>query len=165
MKYLTIPALLLIAACQSTITDVEWQVILKTDKAGNAINGTKEDLLNAVRQGADIKVGWGHRGKTRTIEHLSSPIWIGLIDGQEVIVHLSPQILSSIDWDNLNSTYEGSDTLNQEWRVVISTKGTFDAVWIDRITSEVIDRRPQHHRITWFVKGYDRENQVDPLFE
>ncbi|MEM6697014.1 MAG: hypothetical protein AAF599_01360 [Bacteroidota bacterium] len=111
-----------------------------------------------------MKIGWGSKGETRSIEHLSEPIWIAIPNESEVIVHLAPQVLSGIDWENLTASYQDSIALNQEWRVVISTKGEFDAVWYDRATHQLLRRVPQRHVMTWFVKG-GKNNESNAFFE
>ena len=135
-----------------------WTVAYKNDKEGNTLMGSKEKLINAIRSGASIKIGWGAQGKKHTIEHLSEPIWIAVLDEKEVLAHLDPQVLSGIEWQDLTATYTDSLLVQSEWRVVLTTKGEFDAVWIDRNDHTVIKRWPQNHPMTWFVKDIDPKN-------
>lgn len=154
--------LILIASCKQKTLDSGYQVVYKNDKEGNTLLGSKELLINHIRGGAAIKIGWGSKGKTHSIEHLSEPIWIAILDELEVIAHLDAQVLSATDWDKLTANYSDSTLLNQEWRVVITSKGEFDAVWYDRNNGKVIRRRPQNHTMTWFAKGSSANNM--PLF-
>ncbi len=124
--------------------------------------GSKEELIKQIRSGAEIKIGWGSKGKTHRIEHLSEPIWIAVLDETEVVAHLDAQVFSRTDWDNLSSSYIDSTLVNEEWRVAITTKGEFDAVWIDRTNGELIKRIPQNHTMTWFAK--DGAEMTKPLF-
>ena len=151
--------------CESNTIANRWQLVYKSDSSGNTLLGNKQKLINAIRQGASIKIAWGFKGSKHSIEHLSDPIWLAILDEQEVIAHLDPQVLSTIDWEALNANYADSTKLLQEWRVVISTKGGFDAVWYDRNNFQLLERRPQNHPITWFAKDIqtDKEN-VQPLF-
>ncbi|MEX0289053.1 MAG: hypothetical protein AB3N14_08060 [Flavobacteriaceae bacterium] len=151
----------LLFSCKSEDKNTVYSIIYKNDKEGKVLGGSKEALIGYIRGGAEIKIGWGAKGKSHSIEHLSEPIWLAVLDEAEVIAHLDPQILSKTDWDNLSANYADSTLLNQEWRVVITTKGEFDAVWYDRTTGKLIKRRPQNHTITWFARG-DYNNQ--PLF-
>lgn len=143
-----------------------WQTVYKSNKEGNGIVGSKKDLINAIRQGLPIKIAWGSKGKTHTIEHVAEPIWLAILDEQEVMAHLPSQVLSSIDWDALTANYANPSKLEEEWRVVITTKGAFDAVWYDRKKQEHIKRVPQQHPITWMVKGnIDKTGAIKPLFK
>lgn len=152
---------LLIISCKQEKTDTGYKIVYKNNKEGNAIIGSKKKLIDYIRGGAEIKIGWGSKNETHSIEHLSTPIWIAVLDESEIIAHLDPQVLSKTDWDKLSANYSDSTLLTQEWRVVITSKGEFDAVWYDQGTGKVIQRRPQNHIITWFAKG-NINNQ--PLF-
>lgn len=130
-----------------------YHIVYKNDKEGNVISGSKQDLIDHIRSGSSIKIGWGVKGKSHSIEHISKPIWLAVLDEQEVVAHLDPQVLSKTDWESLSVNYADSTLLEQEWRVAISTKGSFDAVWYDRVQGKVSKRRPQNHTMTWFAEG------------
>nr|WP_298995830.1 hypothetical protein [uncultured Allomuricauda sp.] len=145
-------------------TTNNWEVVLKTDREGTVLKGSKAALMNAVRNGSDIKIGWGGKREDLSIEHLSTPIWLAILSEKEVMAHLDPQVLSGIDWDSLNASYEDVSLLQKEWRVVLTTKGDFDAVWYDKKADTLIRRWPQKHKMTWFAKGNPDETAV-PLFD
>ena len=142
----------------------KWRIVLKTDKNGTVLKGSKLELINAIRNGQDLKIGWGGKREDLSIEHLSTPIWLAILSEKEVMAHLDPQILSGIDWDGLNASYEDASLLQKEWRVVLTTKGDFDAVWYDIKADTLIRRWPQKHRMTWFAKG-NLDDKVVPLFD
>lgn len=142
-----------------------WQVAFKHDEEGKSISGSKEQLFSAIRAGKDLKIGWGWDSEERalSIEHLATPIWLAIIDEKEVIAHLEPQVLSGIDWNTGTANYADSSLLNQEWRVVINTDGTFDAIWYNKKENQLLKRIPQRHIITWFVSDL-ADPQTKPLF-
>jgi len=155
---LSIFLLISIISCTEN-PDTNWEVALKTDKSGKAVEGSKVKLIQA------IKIGWGSKGKTRSIEHLSEPIWLGILNGQEVTAKLHPQLLGgTVDWDNLSANYSNTDVLSQEWRVVLTTKGSFDAIWYDRKGDSLVRHVPQQHPMTWFVSSNGVERNT-PLFK
>ena len=159
-KLLFISAIALLFSCQQQHSN--YQVVYKSDKEGNTLQGSKAALINSIRGGADIKIGWGSQGKTHRIEHLSEPIWIAVLDETEVTAQLDPQVLAKTHWEELTASYADSTLLNQEWRVVITTKGEFDAVWYDSHHGKLIKRIPQNHPMTWFAKAGSEANT--PLF-
>ena len=59
---------------------------------------------------------------------------------------------------------EHSILVKSEWKVVITTKGEFDAIWVDRQDHKMTKHRPQNHVITWFVKGVDNNTIAPSLF-
>lgn len=165
-SYLTLLLLFFLSSCaQKDVDKDSWTIAFKSDKDGNTIAGSKKVLIDVIRNGGDVKVAWGFKGKTHSIEHLSEPIWLAILDEKEVIAHLNPQVLSAIDWVNLKPNYADSTLAIQEWRVVISTKGDFDAIWYDRKENRVTERRPQDHPLTWMVRTTDFTNSSTPLFK
>lgn len=156
--------LISIISCNENTIDY-WEVALKTNKNGKPIEGSKAKLIQAIRNGKDIKIGWGSKGQTRSIEHLSEPIWLGILNEQEVMAKLHPQLLGgTIDWENLTSNYSNTKVLQQEWRVVLTTKGSFDAIWYDRKGDTLIKHVPQQHPMTWFVSTNGIDRNI-PLFK
>ncbi|MFK7954404.1 MAG: hypothetical protein AB8B73_16245 [Ekhidna sp.] len=141
-----------------------YQLVYKNDKEGRTIVGSKESLINAIRLGANIKIGWGSKGKEHTIEHLSEPVWIAILDESEVIAHLDPQVFSTINWDDLTATYTDSLGVINEWRVAITTNGDFDAIWYDRKHHQISKRVPQNHIMSWYIKDVSNNQSAVPLF-
>lgn len=162
-KMLLFCLVVLLSSCVKQQPSNDWQIVLKTDRDGGVLKGSKKDLMNAIRNGQDLKIGWGSKREDLSIEHLSVPIWLAILSEKEVMAHLDPQVLSNIDWDSLNVNYKDSDKLQQEWRVVLSTKSNFDAVWYDKKADTLIRRWPQKHIMTWFAKGPSDKKAV-PLF-
>jgi len=166
-KFSFITLLLVLMSCSPSHKQhiSQWTIAYKNDKQGNTIIGSKKQLINAIRQGASVKIGWGGKGENHSIEHLSVPIWIAVLDESEVIAHLAPQVLSMTDWDNLSANYQDENSAKTQWRVVITTKGEFDAIRIDRNSYKINKRVPQNHTMTWFVKGLDTTLNASALFD
>ncbi len=158
-------AAILMFSCQNKEANLNWSIAYKNDKTGSVLQGSKEQLINAIRKGASVKIGWGAKGQAHQIEHLAEPIWIAILDKKEVIAHLEPQVLSGTDWEALSANYADSALVKSEWRVAITTKGEFDAIWYDRQDFRITKRSPQKHVITWFVKNFDNNSISVPLFD
>ncbi len=140
-----------------------WEPVLKINEKADVVFGSKQALINAVRQGQDVKIAWGWKRNGKSMEHISVPTWTAILNEEDVLFHIDPQVFGSIVWDSLAGTFEG-EQLTEEWRVIIDTNGTFDAVWYDRSTHKIVRRIPQHHRMTWFVQGVRDETAV-PFYE
>ena len=67
-------------SCKSDGRESGYNIVFKNDKQGNAILGSKDALIRHIRGGAEIKIGWGVKGENHSIEHLSTPIWIAILD-------------------------------------------------------------------------------------
>jgi len=140
-------------SCNQNKSGSDFKIVYKNDKEGNTLIGSKQELIKYIRAGASIKIGWGVKGKERSIEHLSEPIWIAVMNESEVGVQLAPHI---------SSAFTDTSKINEEWRVKLNTKGEFNAVWYDKYDGTLIKRVPQNHTMTWFAKG-NIENSK-PLF-
>ena len=141
-----------------------WKIAFKNNAQGETLSGSKEELINAIRSGSTIKVGWGWQKNGKSMEHISEPIWHLVLNDREVIVHLDPQVLSNTVWDSLSANYIDPALMDLEWRVVLSTRGEFDAVWYDREEHQVVRRLPQRHIMTWFVEQHSLSRQVVPFY-
>ena len=76
---------ILCSACtEQKPTQNEWRIVLKTDKDGTVLKGSKLDLISAIRNGQDLKIGWGGKREDLSIEHLSTPIWLAILSEKEV---------------------------------------------------------------------------------
>ena len=65
----SIVVLLFLFGCSpKASTSDSWEVVLKTDKEGVVLKGSKAALMNAIRGGADIKIGWG--GNRENLSHM-----------------------------------------------------------------------------------------------
>lgn len=156
--------LFVLISCTPSSQTSTYQLVYKNDKQGNTVSGSKEALINAIRLGASVKIGWGSQGETRTIEHLSEPIWIAIPNEEEVIAYLDPQVFARLDWNDLTATYSDSLSATTEWRVAITTNGEFDAIWYDRKEHRITRRVPQKHVMSWYVKDVDLSKSAVPLF-
>ncbi len=163
--FISLVLAIVICSCNQTEqSNSNWLAVYKNDKQGNTIAGSKQELINAIRKGASIRIGWGAKGKNHSIEHLSDPIWLAILEEKEVIAHLDPQMLSAIDWEKYTAHYADTTLVKNMWRVVLDTQGNFDAIWYHPITQKIIERRPQNHTITWFIKNIDLNTKVQPLY-
>jgi len=155
IKYQLVAGMLLMtmSSCIKNNPSNTWEIALKTNKTGEPVEGSKAKLIKAIRNGKAVKIGWGSKGKTHSIEHLSEPIWLAILDEQEVTAKLHRQLSGTVDWDNLSANHSNTDVLHEEWRVILTTKGSFDAIWYDRRGDTLIRRVPQQHPMTWFVSS------------
>ena len=136
-----------------------WRLMLKHDRDGNVLSGDKQHLVNAVRQGCDLRVAWGARraaDPSRTIEHISSPLWVAIRDGDMVEVQLDDflinlSVLGEPNEDHPARQRFGGTEKVVMWRANFRIDGNFDAVWYDPTTGALIERVPQRHAASWFA--------------
>lgn len=140
-----------------------WQKVYVHDKEGKGVFGEKQKLIDAVRQGYSVRVGWGWQRElgdsTLRLEHMAAPIFLSIIQEETVsaIIDGHPFLESYVHVDK----QEFRDP-HQLWQCVLTTKGTFNAKVFDLSSSSTLRDLPQQHRISWFVE-YPSGKQIEPI--
>ena len=144
-----------------------WKAVYQNDPNGKAIEGNIDSLISGIRNGYDIRVGWGWEKEIGDslvqLEHMATPIYISILQEKDVsaIIDAHPLLASYLAIDQQKFSAGG-----HPWQCIMTTQGTFNAQVYDRATDTLIKDWPQRHRITWFVEypanpGPDRK----PLYD
>ncbi|MEM9495742.1 MAG: hypothetical protein AAGA09_07035 [Pseudomonadota bacterium] len=157
MRIVFVLALVFLTACRGDQSP--WRLALSHDANGAVIEGDAAHLVSAIRHGCDIRVAWGARGRAnpdRTIEHVSTPIWVSVRNDTDVEVQLDAfainlAVLGEPPADHENLEPYGGVERMVKWRATLKTDGTFDAVWYYPHNGAFVARVPQRHPMRWFV--------------
>ena len=77
-RYLIL-ALRHIASCQiPNKSNAGWQKVFHNDANGNTISGDKSKLLEAIRLGYPIRIGWG----SNRVEHVTEADFLTIFEGK-----------------------------------------------------------------------------------
>ncbi|HZH44601.1 MAG TPA: hypothetical protein VEY50_11020 [Lysobacter sp.] len=142
------------AAAQTRATPAEpgWRLVYRHDADGRALAGSKADLFAAIRAGAPIRFAWGMKletgGKTYSVEHVAEPVFLTIVNESDVVVQLPEHIAQRSYVEGANPGFENPAVM---WRGLMSTSGTFDAVWVNRASGEEVRRFPQRVGLAWFA--------------
>ncbi|MET1260695.1 hypothetical protein ABV409_15210 [Flagellimonas sp. DF-77] len=135
-------------------TAQEWRLVYKNDRHGQTLEGDKNALLEAVRQGGPIRVGWASRRQsdtTKSVEHLVDAEFMTIANGKEVFAQITPFLAQRPDLtsDTLSMTLLPSHSY---W--ILGTNGTISSVGHDYIKDTVITRAPSsfRHPIGWYAQ-------------
>ncbi|MFK7831188.1 MAG: hypothetical protein AB8B57_15555 [Congregibacter sp.] len=130
-----------------------WEAVYISGADGEAVSGSKQALFDAVRAGHPIRVGWGlsrlREGEVLSVEHTANPVFLTINNSSELVVQLPEHVAQRSYWDSEQAFFDDPAVM---WRGVISTRGTFDAVWTNRATGEVVRRSPQRALFRWYVQ-------------
>ena len=143
-----------------------WHLVYRHDADARLLAGSKKALFDAVRSGAPLRVAWGVRverdNQVFQVEHSADPVFVSLIADKEVVVQLPEHIAQRSYADPSNIAFEKASVM---WRGLMSTDGTFDALWVNRATGEEIRRVPQKVALAWFAflppEGCARQPPLD----
>ena len=138
--------------CLARADSAAWVLLYRNDRNGNRLAGSMEALLAAIRAGTPVRIGWGlereRDGRTASVEHVVSPVFLGIIDRTHVAAQLPEHIAPRHYWDIDQSFFDDPAVM---WRGLMTTRGTFDAVWVNRASGEVIRRSPQRAALSWYA--------------
>ena len=144
-----------------------WKPIYKHDEKGNPIFGNKEELINGIRAGQSLRIGWGWKKEIGDsiviLEHVADPIFVTILQEKEVsaIINAHPLLNNYRSLNGQNFREEGDI-----WQCVLTTTGTFNAKLFDRQQDTLLRDWPQRHRMTWFLETSKLEsNHITPLYQ
>jgi len=138
---------------QSNGRDEVWQPIYKHDRQGNPLAGSKPALIQAIRRGYPVRIGWGGRtraNRNNIIEHVAEPVFLTILNQNEVFVQVHSHGSELVDFDKPGITFR--DNLPWVWRGLMGTDGLFHAYRWNPVNGELVPYPLQHARITWFVQ-------------
>ena len=177
-KIFLLPVTILIAIASScntsespiattTKTESGWKVVYKHDEYGNPMEGSIDSLIAGIRNGYDLRVGWGWQRELGDsilrLEHMAEPLFLTIIQEKNVsiVIDAHPMLASYIDIGN-QKIREGGHI----WQCVLTTKGEFNAQIHNRSTGELMKDWPQRQRITWFLDYPSKlKTNRKPLFD
>ncbi len=127
-----------------------WQQVFANDEDGNSVFGQKPNLVEAVRSGYDVRVGFGEK----PIEHYADAKFLTVIDGQIIQGEVFAQIetivgqLPEVENDSLKLRFR---TWNH-WTKMVATTGYSTAIMTDYQTDTLVNGNVDRKAaIRWFV--------------
>lgn len=160
---------LLMCSCNRSYQEPQlngWQAIFKHNGQGGVIEGNIDSLIQGIRNGYDVRVGWGWVNEIGDslvrLEHMAKPLYLSIINEKNVsaIIDAHPLLESYFDI-NKQRFREGGHI----WQCILNTKGEFNAQLYNRSTGALMRDWPQRQIITWFLEypAYKRDNRK-PLY-
>lgn len=138
--------------CSALKGERGWALLYRNDVDGNPVAGSKQALLAAIRSGQPIQIAWGFKterqGKFLSVEHLISPVFLSIVNESEVSAQL-PEHIAQQHYADIDRAFFGDPAVM--WRGLMTSKGTFDAVWVNRATGEMLRRHPQRAALSWYA--------------
>lgn len=140
--------------CSNRALPPQWTKIFKNDLSGKTMEGSKIKLFEAIRAGEPVRVGWGLKrninGQEKSVEHIAEPVFITITDNNEISAQLPEHLAQESYWNSNKARFDNGSVM---WRGILSSTGTFDAIWADRATGEIVRRSPQRAILSWYVLG------------
>ncbi len=96
-----------------------WELAYSHDESGQAISGSKQALIDAVRNGHAVRIYWSGR----TVEHLADSFFLTILDG-EVFAQIE-----AIQGQNPSLDPPSIEFRDNLWRAIFSTNGDRALKW------------------------------------
>ncbi|MEM6318129.1 MAG: hypothetical protein AAF960_10695 [Bacteroidota bacterium] len=147
MRFLLLVLLTCFISCQTSISTPPsgWQKVYKNDADGTALFGQKSDLLDAVRLGYPIRIGWGGN----RVEHVADADFLTIFDGEEVFAQIRPIIGQSPSIKNDSMKIAFRKTNN--WVKMAGSNGFTTALMTDYFQDTIVGGRDRYVPTTWYV--------------
>ncbi len=152
MRYIPFFLLIFCVACQKPIEKDTWQLVYKNDANGQAVFGNKQELIDAVRSGKTVKIGFGGQLRsdtTLTLEHVFEAQFFTILNDNEVYAQMLPIIGQNplIEKDTTNIIFRET-----HWNILVGTNGFSDRITMSLSKDSVLGHNQRNMNISWFIK-------------
>ncbi|MDH7445235.1 hypothetical protein [Aquimarina sp. 2201CG14-23] len=142
----------------TTKKPIGWQIIYMNDDEGKALSGSLDDLKKAVRQGCEIRVGWGIYNEFRkdglklvvNVEHTAEAQFLTISKGH---------VFAQIDRIMGQAPSRGAPQIqlikSHYWHSVLGTTGEMNQVYLDHSNVEKSDTYIDDVKMIWYVNVND----------
>ena len=157
LRYILVFVLLVfVSACHdhsNSNPSAKWHLVYHNDADGNAVYGSKQELMDAVREGLPVRIGWGFRSSrdtTRSVEHVADAKFLTIMDEEEVFAQVDPIIGQQPvrDGDTLKIRFRNSN----KWTKIAGTNGYSTALMIDYLNDSLVNPGNDRRAATfWYM--------------
>ncbi|MEM9361972.1 MAG: hypothetical protein AAGA43_05010 [Bacteroidota bacterium] len=153
--------LMVLFSCETFTSTPEndWRLVYRNDANGETLFGEKQELLNAVRNGNPIKIGYGGQLRsdtTLTIEHVFEAHFFTILNDSEVYAQMASIIGQNplIEKDTTNILFR-----NTQWNIIVGTNGFSDRLTMSLARDTILAQNQRNMNVSWFVKKGDRASR------
>ncbi len=128
------------------IPDSGWKMVYRNDETGKATFGNKAELLDAVRLGYPIRIGWG----SNSVEHVADADFLTIFRGEEVFAQIRSIIGQAprIDGDTLKIRFRTQN----HWTKIAGTNGYSTGLMTDYMNDSIVGGGTDRYTATtWYV--------------
>jgi len=135
-------------------TNHGWTLVYKHDEQGKLLEGSKDKVIEAVRNGLSIKIGYGF-GSTdgqRSIEHTADAQFLTVVtikDTVEVFAQISPIMRQGRF--RLKDTVGIKLVPGYKWLTALGTNGMCSNVMVNTFADSIQGSNENRRAANWFV--------------
>lgn len=152
-------ALFLLVACACQVQEESrsgWQKVFQNDADGTTLFGDKAQLMDAVRLGYPIRIGWG---STR-VEHVADADFLTIFEGEEVFAQIRTIMgqAPAIEGDSLVVRFRTQN----HWTKIAGTNGYSTGLMSDYMKDTIVGGGVDRYTpTTWYVLYPDHQLPIE----
>ena len=157
VRFFTLVFILFFSCNSHNKSNEGWQMVFKNNEKGQVIFGDKSKLINAVRLGYPVRIGWG----SNRIEHVADADFLTIFEGEEVFAQIKTITgqAPKIEGDSLKIRFRTQN----HWTKIAGTNGYSTAFMTDYFQDSLvgggIDR---YTATTWYVLYPNHQLNIEP---
>ncbi len=134
--------------CQSN-----WKLLYENDSEGNAVEGKLEDLIQAIRDGEEIRIYWNSQSSKEDltyVEHGAHAKFTTIMNspnGQFVTAQIDPIMGQTPSFDEAHVLLKE----NLQWVMIAHSNGKQDTMMRNLKTGEILGHKISQRGTKWFV--------------
>ena len=155
-RLLFIIFLLFISCKPSNNTKAGWQKVFQNDEHGEKTFGDKSALIDAVRLGYPIRIGWGGS----RVEHVADADFLTIFEGEEVFAQIESIIgqAPAIDGDSLKIRFRTEN----HWTMIAGSNGYFSGMMTNYMQDTLVGGGTDRYRpFAWYVNYPRFGNRIE----
>lgn len=128
-----------------------WQLVYENNEVGKPVQGSKEALIQAIRNGQSIRIAWFHQhplDSSRKVEHLADAKFLTILSNQHVMAQIDPIIGQTPNFEDQEVIFKE----NLEWSLIASTTGKNDHMMRNVVSGEIVSHSTNYWGTKWYVK-------------
>ena len=146
-----------VIGCQKQNHNSGWRKVYKNDASGKAVFGDKDQLLDAVRLGYPVRIGWGGN----RVEHTADAQFLTILDGKEVFGQITPILGQAprVEGDSMMIRFREEN----HWTMIAGTNGYFTALLTNYLKDSIVGGGEDRYRATtWYALYPEHDLQLEP---
>ena len=146
-----------------------WELTFRNDRNGNTVFGNKDQLIEAVRKGYPIRVGWGTGPRPQrpgSVEHVVDANFLTITDEKEVFAQIQPIIGQAprLAVDSIGISFRSGNN----WIKMLGTNGFTESIMFHLKTDSVLAQGQRFQGTSWYVNyppGWKEHPENRPLWD
>lgn len=139
--------LIVLGACQPNVkSNSGWQKVYRNDPNGKTLFGDKSKLIDAVRLGYPIRIGWGGS----RVEHVAEAEFLTILDEKEVFGQINSIVgqAPTVKNDSLKIRFR----MQNHWTKIAGTNGYSTGFMTDYLEDTIVGGGVDRYTATsWYV--------------